>query len=191
VLIGIVVGALLASVPLAGGHLGLLSQTDFKGVPLLLVAIAVQIVIVSVIPGEGPYAAHAAAHLASYALVAVFLVLNRGFPYMWLIALGGGLNLIAIAANGGVMPADPHALAGAGIAATPHEFANSTAVDHARLAIFGDVFFLPESWPISNVFSIGDGLLAAGAFLALHTECASRLAVPRFARLAGPSRSTA
>ena len=78
-------------------------------------------------------------HVVSYALVAGFVALNLGVPYLWLIALGGMLNLELIAANDGVMPADPGALAAAGIATDPGSFPNSAAVAEPALLLLGDV----------------------------------------------------
>jgi hypothetical protein len=120
-------------------------------------------------------------HLASYGLIAAFLWANRHIAYLWLAALGGALNLAAIAANGGVMPADPDALAAAGVHQEAGDFANSTAVAHPHLSLLGDVFAVPASWPVSNVFSVGDVILVVAALLALHCLCGSRLALARFA----------
>jgi Family of unknown function (DUF5317) len=41
-------------------------------------------------------------------------------------------------------------------------FQNSTVLVQPRLAFLGDVFFIPASWPLSNVFSVGDVLIALG-----------------------------
>jgi hypothetical protein len=100
---------------------------------------------------------------------------------VWLVAVGGALNFVAIAANGGVMPADPHALAAAGLPLDPGEFTNSGAVAHPHVQFLGDVFWVPSSFPVTNVFSVGDVLILVGALLALHCICASRLALRRFA----------
>ena len=81
---------------------------------------------------------------------------------MALTALGAVLNLLAITANGGVMPASPAALAAAGLPADEPGFQSSTAVDDPRLAFLGDVFAIPASWPLSNVFSVGDVLIGVG-----------------------------
>ena len=187
-LLGIAIVGCLLSVPLAGGHLGGLADVRFRGGWLLLPAIAIQVFIVSIAP-DGSHNGRAVAHVASYGLLACFAVLNRGFPYLWVIASGGALNLLAIAANGGVMPADPDALAGARLPATSTAFANSAAIDDPRLSFLGDVFWVPASFPASNVFSIGDVLLVLGAFLALHTVCGSRLALPRFGTLGRARRA--
>jgi hypothetical protein len=181
VLIGLVFAVCLASVPLAGGRLSVLADLRFRAAWLLVVAIAVQILIVSIVPGQGSPALHNGVHIATYLLVGAFVVANRHVPWVWLVALGGVLNFAAIAANGGVMPADPDAVAAAGLAVDPGEFVNSGVVADPHLAFLGDVFWVPASWPVSNVFSVGDVLILLGALLALHCICASRLAVRRFA----------
>jgi hypothetical protein len=179
-LIGLVFLHCLTSVPPAGGRIGALADIRPRAGAVLFAGLAVQVLIISVIPGGSP-TLHAAAHLASYVLVAWFVFLHRSIPYLWLIGLGGALNAIAITANGGVMPADPDALAAAGIVQEAQEFSNSTAVSDPVLLFLGDVLWIPASWPVSNVFSIGDLLIVVGAFLALHTITASRLAFRRLA----------
>ena len=59
----------------------------------------------------------AALMVAAYPVGAVFLAANWHLPGMRLVALGAALNLLAISVNGGVMPASPSALAGAGLGA--------------------------------------------------------------------------
>jgi hypothetical protein len=179
-LIGLALLLCLATVPLARGRLGALADVRFRASWLALVAIAGQIVIVSLLP-QGNGWLHHAVHLGTYGLIAAFLWANRHIAYLWLAALGGALNLVAITANGGVMPADAEALAAAGVHQTAGDFANSTVVAPPHVAFLGDVFAVPASWPVSNVFSVGDVVLVVAALLALHCLCASRLALVRFA----------
>ena len=95
-----------------------------------------------------------------------------------------------------VMPASRSALATAGLEPTGDaSFANSDLVEGAHLAFLGDVFAIPAGWPGANVFSVGDVLLVAGALLALHVICGSRLgmivqraALPRRGRRAQRGR---
>jgi hypothetical protein len=169
------------SVPVFGGRLERLAGHRFARPWALGVALAVQILIISVIPHGSP-ALLAAAHLASYALAAVFLVANRKVSGLWLLALGTALNAAAIAANGGVMPASPTALRAAGLAVDNAEFVNSGALADPRLAFLGDVFAVPEPFPLANVFSIGDVLVVLGAAVVLHQICESRLAPRRTGR---------
>jgi hypothetical protein len=183
-LMGVVLLLCLVTVPLAGGRVGALADVRFRASWLALAAIAVQIFVISVVPSGAEWAHHVA-HLASYGLIAAFLWANRRLPFLWLAAIGGGLNLVAIIANGGVMPADADALATAGVQQKAGEFANSTAVAHPHLSFLGDVFAVPSSWPVSNVFSVGDVVLVIAALLALHSVCGSRLALPRSAARQG------
>jgi hypothetical protein len=69
---------------------------------------------------------------------------------MPLVALGAALNLLAITVNGGVMPASPAGLAGAGLGVDEPGFQNSAALAHPRLAFLGDAFYLPASWPLGK-----------------------------------------
>ena len=66
-------------------------------------------------------------HVLSYVLAGVFLVLNRHLRGLWLLGLGVASNAGTIALNGGTLPADPHALAVAGIR-EDDSFANSGMV---------------------------------------------------------------
>jgi Family of unknown function (DUF5317) len=168
-----VVGLGLISVPLFGGRLSALADVRLRQAWTMPAALAVQIVITTVLP-EGAGMLHPVAHVASYLLGAVFLVANWQLPRMWLVAAGATLNLLVIGANGGVMPADPDALRRAGLHADASEFQNSTAVEDARLAWLGDIFAWPVPLPLANVFSVGDVCLVVGGILLLHGLCRPR-----------------
>lgn len=165
----------VATVPLAGGRLIALADARVARPWTLGVALAIQIVIISVWP-QGDATLHSAAHLVSYAFVLWFLVSNRRMPGLWLVGIGTAMNLAAIAANGGVMPATRPALEAAGLLAGEPHFANSTVVTDPNLAWLGDVFAWPAPLPLANVFSAGDVCLVIGAALIVHQICGSRLA---------------
>ena len=115
--------------------------------------------------------------------------MNLRLRGMWVVGLGGLLNFIAIAANGGVMPASSSALRDAGRRVTSSSFENSTTVRGARLSFLGDVFAMPASWPLANVFSVGDVLIAVGVAIVVHQASGSLLtAAGRNARRAVPYR---
>ncbi len=164
----------LASVVLARGHIGALAEIRFRNPGLILGALALQVVIISVIPGAPRWAA-TTIHLASYLIAGAFVVSNRHIPGLWLIAAGGASNLLVISANGGVMPASTSALETAGLPSPPDGFSNSIAMASPRLGFLGDNFAVPAAWPVHNVFSFGDVLLALGIAVALHRICRSRL----------------
>ncbi len=113
-------------------------------------------------------------HLVSYALATAFLWANR--RHWPLLVMGVGLlaNLVVIAANGGLMPADVDALERAGA----HHAAQALADDGqtanivlmsgtTRLNFLGDWLYLPESIPLATAFSPGDVAISLGLFLFL------------------------
>jgi len=165
---------LLLSVPAAGGRLGVLSEVELRSVWLVVVAFAVQVLIVTVVP-SGDTAVHRIVHLLTYGLAAAFVLRNLELRFVWVVALGGVLNFVAIAANGGVMPASRSALDAAGLSVQSGSFANSDVVAGAHVAFLGDVFAIPAGWPGANVFSVGDAVMVLGAFLVLHAATGSRL----------------
>ena len=169
-----VLAILLAAVPLLGGSLLRLSDVRLRRPWTLPVALLAQILVVNVVP-HADRTLLVTLHLASYGLAAVFLRANRRVPGLWLLALGAGLNLLAIGVNGGVMPARPAALEAAGIS---HEedgpFVNSGVVDEPRLGWLGDIFAVPAPLPLHNVFSVGDVLIVAGAGCSAHRLGGSR-----------------
>jgi predicted MFS family arabinose efflux permease len=173
-LILLVMLVVLVTIPLTGGRLRQLAHLRLQGVWLLPSALALQVLVISVVP-TWPRPMLALAHLLTYVAAGGFLWLNRRVPGIPLAALGGGLNLIAISLNGGTLPASAEALARAGIHPAPNEFVNSGVVHHPRLALLGDIFSTPESWPAHNVFSIGDILIALGLAYGIHRLCGSVL----------------
>jgi hypothetical protein len=175
-ILGVVFLLCVATVPLARGRLTALADLQLRRPWLALAGIGTQILIISVLPG-GTAGLHEAVHMASYAMLGAFAWSNRRIPGVPLIMLGGLSNFIAIAANGGVMPADPdlalHVAREAG-----EGFVNSGAVQDPHLLFLGDVFATPSSWPLYNVYSVGDLIIVAGVLVLLHGVSRSRL-VPR------------
>ena len=180
-LVALVVLSALA-VPLFGGRLGALVELRLRHVWAIYAALGLAILGVGA-PGL-PDGARSLLLVAAYPVGAVFLAANWRVPGMVLTGVGAACNLLAIAANSGVMPASPAALAAAGLPADEPGFQSSAAVDDPRLAFLGDVFAVPSSWPLSNVFSVGDVLIGVGLAWGVHRVCGSRL-VPRWTGNAG------
>lgn len=154
-LLGVIAGLL------AGGRLERLAEVRFRGLALLFAAMAVQGPLFGplggLLPAGSPFGI--ALYLGS-SIVALGVVLgNRHLPAMPLLALGATLNLAAIVANGGMMPAAPDALRSLGWAADAGGFSNSALVPAPMLGPLTDVFALPRWLPLANVFSIGDVLI--------------------------------
>jgi hypothetical protein len=169
---------LLLTVPAAGGRLSALDQVRLRWVWLVALAFAIQVLLVTVAP-EGDETLHRIVHVMTYALAGACVVRNLDLRFMWVVALGGLLNFIAIAANGGVMPASRGALSTAGLDVQSGSFSNSDLVEGANVWFLGDVFAIPAGWPGANVFSVGDVLMLLGALLVLHAATGSRLFAAR------------
>ncbi len=156
---GIVVGLLL------GGRLERLAEVHFRLGPLVFVALAIQLVLFSPLAdGLAPDVARAI-YVGSTALVGIVVLANLGITGVPLIAVGAGLNLAAILANGGAMPASPAALATLGMGVGPNT--NSVVVERPALEPLTDVFALPAWLPMANVFSVGDVLIGVGVAVAI------------------------
>src|SRR3954447_11798661 len=174
VIIGLAYVLVLLSVPLLRGRLSALADLPLRRPELALAAIVIQIVVISLLPA-GNHAVHTTLHLASYGLLGLFAFANRRIAGVPIIALGGLSNFAAIAANGGVMPTRAGAAASVGHQPAAGEFINSRVLEHPKLQFLGDVFATPASWPLHNVFSIGDAILLLGVSILVHAACGSRL----------------
>src|SRR3954447_397460 len=172
-LLGVVFLLILATVPLARGRLSALGELQLRMPGLAVAGILAQVLIVSVVP-EGLGWVADVVHLGSYALLGACAWLNRRIPGVPLIAVGGLLSVVAIAANGGVMPADPSLIVHAAQAGG-HGFVNSGVVEHPRLAFLGDIFATPRDWPLANVYSVGDFMILTGVAILLHRVSGSKL----------------
>jgi hypothetical protein len=173
VIIVAAMAVVVLSVPLLGGALGRVTRLRLRLVGLVGSSLALQILVISVLPASLPGPVADGLELVSYALAVVFLWANRSVPWLWLVALGGAANLVAISANHGVMPASARALVTAGRRLPAGSFHNSDAMAGAHLRFLGDIFAVPRGWPLANVFSVGDVILVVGAALLVHTACAS------------------
>jgi hypothetical protein len=163
----------VALVPVFGGHPQSLAEIRLRSIGLLLAAVGLQAALV-LFPG-GANLIRIGAYIGSYVVAAGFLMRNSSIPGLWLIALGAGLNFSAIVANGGVMPAAPYAMAVAGLPLHLPVYSNSIPLEAPKLALLGDIFAIPASWPFSNVYSLGDICIAVGAIVTVHRVTGSRL----------------
>lgn len=159
IVIGVVAGYLV------GGRFDRLGRLRFRFAPVVLGALVVQLLIFGpldrVVGAAGP-----PLYLGSTVAALLAVAANVRIPGLALVVVGTASNLAAILANGGVMPADPAALAVAGLD-DGGGFSNSAVLDSPALRPLTDVFAIPEAVPFANVFSIGDLLIAAGIAIAV------------------------
>ena len=169
-LLVILAAACVLSVPLRGGSLRRLGALRLRAEWAALGALAGQVIVLGVFAGGATWW-HAVAHVGTYAMAGWFVWANRAIPGVLLLAPGGALNLAAIAANGGVMPTSAWAERVAGLNPTAL-FANSAPLAHPHLLWLGDVLPVPLPLGLSNVLSVGDLLIYAGALVLLQHTCA-------------------
>ncbi|HEX4981327.1 MAG TPA: DUF5317 domain-containing protein [Ilumatobacteraceae bacterium] len=149
-----------------------LAELPIRHLWLVWLALVVQVVVFGFLGHRIPLTVSGKIHLGTYALALAFLWLNRRLPGGRLISIGTASNLAAVVANNGAMPANMSAWRKAGLPEIPPEvFTNSRALSSPRLAILGDIFYVPASWPLSNVFSIGDVLIVIGSTYLAHRWC--------------------
>ena len=111
--------------------------------------------------------------LASLILFLVFAWLNRRLPGMPILIVGLLLNFMVIAANGGWMPINPQTadlLTGKDILQVMNlggrigEKDILLSAQNTHFEFLADRFLLPEWIPYKSAFSLGDILIALGAF---------------------------
>jgi hypothetical protein len=114
----------------------------------------------------------ATALVGSQVALLIFVWLNRKQPGFWALALGLALNLLVIALNGGLMPISPETAgrlmpnASPGILQIGHRLGKDIVLPASatHLEWLADRFLLPAWLPYRVAFSLGDVLLAWGAF---------------------------
>ena len=114
----------------------------------------------------------AAALVGSQAALLVFAWLNRKQPGFWALGLGLALHLLVICLNGGLMPISPEAAGRLMPGAAPDAWQVGQRLGKdivlpaaaTRLEWLADRFLLPTWFPYQVAFSLGDGLIALGAF---------------------------
>ena len=111
--------------------------------------------------------------LASLTLFLAFAWLNRRLPGMPILIVGLLLNFMVIAANGGWMPISPQTadlLTGKDILQVMNlggrlgEKDILLSAQNTHFEFLADRFLLPEWIPYKSAFSLGDILIALGAF---------------------------
>lgn len=172
VIVGLVLGFAL------GGSLTGFSLARFRYMPLLFISVLIQVLIFTPLMGQmdiihriGPYL-----YMASLTMSLIVLALNLRIPGLSIVLLGALLNAIVIFANVGYMPTHASTLEEAGrihkVVQTDESIAAGETLTHTnsviadddtRLVFLGDVFAIPDGFPLSNVISIGDIFIALGA----------------------------
>jgi hypothetical protein len=169
--IGILVGLLLR------GNVSNLSGFRFRWAWVAVAGLAVQVALFTEAGDRLTGDAGPPIYVISTAAVFLAVLRNVRLPGMAIVAIGSVLNLAAIVANGGSMPADPGALVAAGLdGAGSHT--NSVVLEAPALQPLTDIFAVPAGIPLANVYSVGDVLIGHGIVVLLATLMRRPVAVP-------------
>jgi hypothetical protein len=152
---------------ICGGRLRGLAALEMRRIELAYAALGLQIAAFPSgrLPWSTPDSAARALWLCSYALLLAFVVTNRSLRGIPVVATGMACNLVAILANGGLMPARPAAVRAAGLVYKLQN--NSVTTGRARVGWLIDRWAAPHWLPLGNVYSVGDILIAAGTIAAI------------------------
>ena len=159
--IGILAGYLL------GGRLEHLGDLHFRWWWLAVGGLVAQVILFAgpVATVVGPWGPPL--YVASTVAVLIAVLRDvRAIPGLAVVVVGAASNLLAILANGGVMPASSAAVAALETETGPG-FSNSVVVASPALAPLTDIFVLPAWLPFANVYSIGDVLIGLGIVLVI------------------------
>ncbi len=178
----ILVVALIVGIGIAllrKGRLQRLADLPFRLGWLALLSIAAQVYVIyspaSRLELDRPI--HAAIMMGSYLALGVVVWVNRRIVGMPIIGLGLLLNLAVMASNGGFMPISREAILAAGTHPANELLVDGSRLDRSkdvllpadqtRLWILSDVI-VASKMPLARVYSLGDLIVAVGAFLLLQ-----------------------
>lgn len=162
---------ILAVTPLLGGDLRRLAALRLRYAWVVFVALAVQVVVITVLPVHNHHGLEAFGHDLTYLGLLVVIALNWRIRGLLLLGLGAFCNGLAIAVNGGTLPASARADAIAGITNHGAGLDNSAPLTHPHLSWLGDVVATPSWLPFRNVASIGDLVILLGAAVVVWSTC--------------------
>lgn len=169
-LLGLAVGLL------RGGRLDNLLNHPFRHLWLVLLPFALRGAIYFLPASPGPRSPWLSivVQAVAYGSLLVLVFINRSVKGVPLIGLGIVSNFLAIMFNNGRMPVSPEGLARIGgpelveAVARDTSFTHQLADETVRLYWLTDIWPLPRPFPLPTVFSIGDVLIALGAFVLLQ-----------------------
>ena len=173
VILGILIGYITK------GNLKNIIQRPLFWTGLVFAAFAIQLVIFSNIPFvlTLPKAIIIVLHYVSYICLLIFVVRNYKNLGICVIGIGIFLNALVIFLNGGHMPTIVENLLNTSIGQSIDLVGQGDAVHNSAkmtsdtlLPFLGDIFYMPSWIPLSNVFSIGDIIIAVGIclYIAIH-----------------------
>jgi hypothetical protein len=156
---------------IAGGSLKNMALRPLYWKSLALLAFVIQFVIFSNLSFVKtlPAIIIVVMHYFSYICLLVFIIRNIKNRGVNVVGIGIFLNSLVIFLNGGHMPTIPQNLKNTSVGQSAEVINQGIAVQNSvkltnetLLPWLGDIFYLPSWVPLSNVFSVGDIMIAIG-----------------------------
>jgi hypothetical protein len=140
-----------------------------------VLALTAQVLLVEIVGRAAPsFPALPGLLFASHLLLIPFLLRNMRYLGVRLMLLGLALNLIVMAANGGMMPVTANGVDAVGrqqasdlTAGAPIEGTKNVYSENPRFSELSDAIVLPIPGALTRVVSVGDVLIAFGTIGAL------------------------
>jgi hypothetical protein len=163
---------------LRGGSLRNLADFNLEWGWLAGLALAIQIMAVYWAGGDIYLYVQGGALVVSSLLLLPVVWCNRRSPGLALIGLGLVLNLAVMVTNGGFMPITPEAVSRIeyqhlivhldGVERMSGSKGIVLPREETALWALSDIFIIPPPFPVASAFSLGDALVAVGAFIFLQ-----------------------
>jgi hypothetical protein len=163
---------------LRGGSLRNLADFHLEWGWLAGLALAIQIAAIYWLRGDSYLYLQGGVLVASSLLLLPVVWRNRRSPGLALIGLGLALNLVVMVANGGFMPITSEAVARIehqhriiqldGVERTSGSKGIVLPREETVLWALSDILVIPPPFPVASAFSLGDVLVAVGAFIFLQ-----------------------
>lgn len=172
-----------------GGSLARLEQTQLSHPILFILGVSIRL-FVHLYDGSVSLAFLLVFQAISHVSFICFLLLNLNSGNIGgigpiLISAGIMMNGMVILSNGGKMPVSTQALLlsgqadGMALLVSKASNTHQLLTESTRLPWLADIFALPAWWPLAVAFSIGDVLIAIGAFIFIqHAMGAGRRRTP-------------
>lgn len=158
-----------------------IARIPIRSAWLILAAVVLQLPLVR--SGTGPvseFRFQQTLFLTSFAVLLVFIWINRHIKGVVIIGAGVLLNLVVILANSGFMPISPETLVAINLTTGPNDWQEGfhyglskdiiLLKEKTNLWFLSDVFLLPLPIPSPAAFSAGDLVIAIGIIYLMITD---------------------
>lgn len=151
------------------GRVRNLLELEISGVSLILTAVLLQMLPIALGPFVKSENWLTFLPFAGYLVMIAAIVMNRQKKGFYIVLLGALLNVTAMALSGFRMPVSEAALIKSGLLSLLETIQDGSVINYVLVTpdegityYLGKVMALPEIYPLSKLFSVGDLLISAG-----------------------------